>query len=105
MAKVVCVLYDDPVDGYPKTLRPRRHPQARRAIPTGRRCRRRRRSTSRRANCSARSRASSGCGSTSRANGHTLVVTSDKDGAELASSIASCPTPRSSSRSRSGRPI
>ena len=28
MAKVICVLYDDPVDGYPKILRPRRPAQA-----------------------------------------------------------------------------
>ena len=38
------------------------------------------RSTSRRASCSAASRASSGCARSSRTRGHTLVVTSDKDG-------------------------
>ena len=80
MAKVLCVLYDDPVDGYPPAYA--RDDAARdRALPRrADRCRRPRPSTSRRASCSAASRASSACGRSWRASGHTLVVTSDKDG-------------------------
>ena len=52
MAKVLCVLYDDPVDGYPKSY-PRDDLPKSTIIPAARRCRRRRRSTSNRAPCSA----------------------------------------------------
>ena len=82
MAKVLCVLYDDPVDGYPTVVRARRRADAHALSRAGRRCRRRRRSISRPASCWAAFRASWGCGSSSRAPGHTLVVTSDKDGAD-----------------------
>ena len=81
MAKVLCVLYADPVDGYP-TGYPRddlpkleRYPgRADAADAQGR-------STSSRAPCSAASRASWACRPCLEANGHTLVVTADKDGA------------------------
>ena len=69
MAKVLCVLYDDPVDGYPTSYARDGVPEDRRAIRAGRRCRRRARSTSRPASCSAASRASWGCASSSKAAG------------------------------------
>ena len=79
MANVLCVLYDDPVDGYP-TPTPATRSRRSSATPTARPRRRRRRSTSRRASCWAASRASSACGRFLEARGHRLVVTSDKDG-------------------------
>ena len=80
MAKVLCVLYDDPVDGYPQDLCPRRHPQDRPLSRRPDRARRRAPSTSSRASCSAASPASSGLRKFLEKAGHTLVVTSDKDG-------------------------
>ena len=50
------------------------------SIPAARRCRRRRPSTSRRARCSARVSGELGLRKFLEASGHTLVVTSDKDG-------------------------
>ena len=79
MAKILCVLYDDPVDGYPPTYARDDIPKIE-SYPDGQTRRRRRRSTSPRASCSAASPASSACASSSRARGHELVVTSDKDG-------------------------
>ena len=79
MAKVLCVLYDDPVDGYPKTYARDDIPKITNT-PMVRRLRRRAPSISSRASCSAASRASSGFASSSEKAGHTLVVTSDKDG-------------------------
>ena len=61
-------------------LRPRRHPEARALPRRPDHADARRRSTSSRASCSAASPASSACASSSRSAGHTLVVTSDKDG-------------------------
>ena len=80
MAKVVCVLYDDPVDGYPKSYARDGLPQARHAIPAAKRCRLRRPSTFTPGSCSAASPASSGCANSWKRPGHKLVVTSDKDG-------------------------
>ena len=80
MAKVLCVLYDDPVDGYPTTLRARRHPDAR-ALP-GRpdAADARRRSTSRPGELLGSVSGELGLRKFLEAHGHTLVVTSDKDG-------------------------
>ena len=60
MAKILCVLYDDPEDGYPTAARATICPSSS-AIPTARPCPRPRRSTSRPASCSAASPARSGC--------------------------------------------
>ena len=80
MANVLCVLYDDPVDGYPPAYARDDVPHDR-ALPRRPDARRRRRrSASRPASCSAASPASSACASSSRPRGHTLIVTSDKDG-------------------------
>ena len=79
MATVLCVLYDDPVDGYPPAY-------AREEIPTieryhdGQSTPTPRRSASSPASCSAASPASWACASSSRSRGHELIVTSDKDG-------------------------
>ncbi len=81
MAKVLCVLYDDPVDGYPDTY-PRDDLPGSPPIRAARRPHHRRRSTSHPGSCSAASRASSACGRFLEDAGHTLVVTSDKDGAD-----------------------
>ena len=64
----------------PADLRARRRPDDRALPRRPDRADARRRSTSRPASCSAASPASSGCASSSRRGGHTLVVTSDKDG-------------------------
>jgi hypothetical protein len=58
MAKVVCVLYDDPVDGYPKSY-PRDGLPHLDGYPTANRCRHHRRPTSPRARCWAASRVNS----------------------------------------------
>ena len=94
MAKVVCVLYDDPVDGYPKTMPATTSPRSI-TIPTARPLPTPKRSTSSRASCSAASPASSGLRKFLEKAGHTLVVTSDKDGPNSVLEQASCPTPRS----------
>ena len=67
MAKVLCVLYDDPVDGYPTTYARDDIPKLERypggqTLPTPEGDR-----LQARASCSAASRASSGCASSSRA--------------------------------------
>ena len=81
MAKVVCVLYDDPVDGYPKSY-PRddlpkidRYPDGQ-SLPTPNR------SISSPARCSAAFPASWACANTSNPTATLLVVTPDKDGAD-----------------------
>ena len=79
MAKVLCVLYDDPVDGYPPAYARDDIPRIER-YPDGQTRRRRRGSTSRPASCSAASPASSACASSSRGSATSSVVTSDKDG-------------------------
>ena len=89
--KVLAVLYDDPVDGYPKSY-------ARDDIPkidhypdgqTTPSAERDRLQTGRA--CSAACPASWACANSSEKAGHTLVVTSDKDGAELGPSRRSLP--------------
>ena len=79
MATILCVLYDDPVDGYPPPTRATASPRSR-ATPAASRRRRPRRSTSRRATCSAACPASSACAAFLEERGHTLIVTADKDG-------------------------
>ena len=79
MAKILCVLYPDPVGGYPPTYARDDIPVLR-GYPDGQTLPTPRRSTSRRANCSDASRASWGLRRFLEAAGHTLVVTSDKDG-------------------------
>ena len=81
MAKIVCVLYDDPVDGYPKSYARDDLPKLDTLSWRTERCRRRRRSISSRARCSAASPANWACANSSKSNGHSFVVTSDKDGA------------------------
>ena len=95
MAKVLCVLYDDPVDGYPTSLCARRHPEDRAlsgrpdaAHAEGDRL-------SSRASCSAACPASWACANSSKSNGHTLVVTSDKDGPDSRVRARAAPTPTS----------
>ena len=84
MATVLCVLYDDPVDGYPLGVLARRHPGRSSATSTGRTTPSPRRSTSLPAACSGASPASSACGASSRRTGTRFIVTSDKDGADSA---------------------
>ena len=79
MATILCVLYDDPVDGYPPAYARDGLPEIT-AIPVARRRRRPRPSTSSQANCSGACRASSACAGSWRSAGHRLIVTSDKDG-------------------------
>ena len=80
MAKVLCVLYDDPVDGYPTAYARDEIPQigslSRRPDDADPACR----STSSPASCWEACRASWACAGFLEAAGHTLVVTSDKDG-------------------------
>ena len=66
MAHILCVLYDDPVDGYPPAYARDGVPEDRALLRRRRRRRRPRRSTSRPASCSAASPASSGCAASSR---------------------------------------
>ena len=80
MAKILCVLYDRSRRWISQSLSARRPSDARPAIPAARPCRRRRPSISNRALCWAAFPASWGCGNFSKRQGHTLVVTSDKDG-------------------------
>ena len=80
MAKVLCVLYDDPVDGYPPAYARDGVPARSASTTMGRRRRARTGSTSRRVSCSAACRASSACAGSSRSAGTSLIVTSDKDG-------------------------
>ena len=102
MAKIVCVLYDDPIDGYPKTYARDDCPQPRKSTPTDRPCRRQGdRLQARRASRQRRRRARSA--QISRIERHQLVVTSSKDGADSVLDNE-LPTRKSSSRSRSGRP-
>ena len=76
---VLCVLYDDPVDGYPPAYARDDIPEIER-YPTARRRRRPRRSTSRPGSCSAASRGELGLRRFLEERGHRLIVTSDKDG-------------------------
>ena len=81
MANVLCVLYDDPVDGYPPTYARDEHPARSSATPTARRT-----PTPAGARLhagrarSAASRASSGCAAFLEGARPHAVVTSDKDG-------------------------
>ena len=84
MATILCVLYDDPVDGYPPDY-PRDEIPRSRSTPTARRPRPRSRLTS--------PGELLGCVSGSsrlrkflEAEGHALIVTSDKDGPDSSSS-------------------
>jgi len=63
MAKIVCVLYDDPITGYPKSYA-RDDLPIWSAIPMGRPCRRRKASTSSPAPYWAACRANWGCANT-----------------------------------------
>ena len=83
MATVLCVLYDDPVDGYPTVVRARRRSRRSSATTAARPRRRRRRSTSRPASCSAASPASSGCAAFLEERGHRFVVTVGQGRARL----------------------
>ena len=69
MAKIVCVLYDDPIDGYPKSYARDDIPKI--TIRAARRRRPRRRSISSPARCSAASQANSACGNISNGRPHT----------------------------------
>ena len=104
MAKVVCVLYDDPVDGYPKSY-PRDdlpkidHYPGGQTLPTPK---------------AIDFNPGSLLGSVSgelglrkylESNGHKFIVTSDKDGPEFRAGSASSPMRKSSFRSRFGLPI
>ena len=80
MAKVLCVLYDDPVDGYPTGYARDEHPDA---SPLPRRADgadAERRSTSSRAQLLGSVSGELGLRAVPEEAGHTLVVTSDKDG-------------------------
>ena len=80
MATILCVLYDDPDGRASDVLCAREHPDDRALPRWADDARRPRRSTSRPGSCSATSRASSACGRFLEQRGHTLIVTSDKDG-------------------------
>ena len=102
MAKVLCVLYDDPVDGYP-TSYARDDIPALDHYPDGQTL-----PSPQAIDFTPGELLGSVSGELGLRNflegrGHTLVVTADKDGA---SSVfdRELPTPRSSSRSRSGPP-
>ena len=82
MANVLCVLYDDPVDGYPPTYARDDIPEDRALSPTARPRPPRARSTSTRVSCSAASPGELGLRAFLEERGHALVVTSDKDGAD-----------------------
>jgi hypothetical protein len=79
MAKIVCVLYDDPVDGYPKIL-PRddlpktEHYPGGQTLPTPKAI------DFKPKLCSAACPARSASANIFESNGHTLVVTADKGG-------------------------
>ena len=79
MAKVVCVLYEDPVDGYPSSY-PGTTSRSSSATRTASWCHRRARSTSRRAQLLGSVSGELGLRSFLESAGHTLVVTSDKEG-------------------------
>ena len=101
MAKVLCVLYDDPVDGYPTRTRATTAPASTR-YPGGQTA-----AVTRQAidftpgELLGSVSGELGLRRLPRGAGHTLVVTSDKEGPTRSSS-GSCPMPTSSSRSRSG---
>ncbi len=80
MAKIVCVLYDDPVSGYRSRTRAMVCPGSR-STPTARLCRRPKVSTSSRHLAGQRLRRT-GSAQVPGVNGHQLVVTSSKDGAD-----------------------
>jgi formate dehydrogenase len=103
MSKLVCVLYDDPVDGYPKSY-PRddipkiSHYPGGQTLPTPK---------------AIDFKPGTLLGSVSgelglrkylESNGHTLIVTSDKDGPDSVLE-RELPSPRSLFHSPSGRPI
>ncbi len=101
MAKVLCVLYDDPVDGYPSTYARDSLPVVER-YPDGQTL-----PTPEAIDFTPGALLGSVSGELGLRNyleaaGHTLVVTSDKDGPIQSSSVSSR-TPTSSSPSRSGR--
>ncbi len=102
MAHVLCVLYDDPVDGYPTSYAARRHARIDH-YPGGLTTPTPKRPTSRRVELLGSVSGELGLRSFLEAGGHTLVVTSDKDGPDSVFE-RELPTPTSSSRSRSGRP-
>ena len=103
MANILCVLYADPVDGYPPSYPRDDIPSIERyhdgqSTPTPEAI-----DFTPGELLGMRLRASSGCASSSRNAGHTLVVTSDKDGPDSEFERGS-PRPTSSSHSRSGPP-
>jgi formate dehydrogenase len=101
MSKVVCVLYEDPVDGYPKSY-PRDDIPKFDDYPDGQTL-----PTPKAIDFKPGALLGSVSGELGlrkflETQGHTLVVTSDT--ARIPLSTRSYPTPRSSSRSPSGRP-
>ncbi len=80
MAKVLCVLYDDPVDGYPTSYARDGMPKLDTLPGRSRRCQRRRPSTSSPAQLLGSVSGELGLRKFLEDSGHTFVVTSDKDG-------------------------
>ena len=102
VAKVLCVLYEDPVDGYPSRTLERRFPGSS-ATTTVRRRRPPSGSTSSRVSFWAAFPGSSGCGGSSRSAATRLLSRRTRTGRTRSSSESSR-TLRSSSPSRSGLP-
>jgi formate dehydrogenase len=99
MAKILCVLYDDPIRGYPQSAvipNPMRGMAFRKStvIPAVNRRRRRNTSISSQASFSALSRVNLGCAKFLEGLGHTFVVTSDKERIRPRSSNVSFPMPK-----------
>ena len=104
MAKVLAVLYPDPVDGYPKTYARDDIPKITH-YPDGQTAPTPSAIDFKPGQLLGSVSGELGLRKFLEKAGHTLVVTSDKEGPNSESSRRSCPTPKSSSPSRSGRPI
>ncbi len=103
MAKILCVLYNDPVTGYPKNYALNTIPKIDH-YPGGQTAPTPNISTSPQAPCSAASPANSASANISKASATPLSSPPTKKARTL-SSIANCPMPTWSSPSPSGPPI
>ena len=80
MSKILCVLYDDPVDGYPPAYPRDEIPKIERYSGRADHAHARSASTSPRASCSGSVSGELGLRKFLEERGHELIVTSDKDG-------------------------
>ena len=102
MSKILCVLYDDPVDGYPKSYARDGIPEVK-SYPGSQTAPTPKQIDFKPGQLLGSVSGELGLRKFLEGLGHTFIVTSDKE-APNSSSNANFPTPKPSSRSRSGQP-